>query len=66
MDVSEGPKQRRAGSAFWMAPEIILRKPHSFPADIWSLGMVILEVANRHVPDSTSNLKVACTHVSFY
>jgi len=32
------------GSAYWMSPEMILRKPHGTPADIFSFGIVMFEV----------------------
>ena len=33
-----------AGTAEHMAPEVASRQPYSFPADIWSLGVIFLEV----------------------
>jgi serine/threonine protein kinase/ankyrin repeat protein len=39
-----------AGSLQWMAPEIVNRQPSSFKADIWSFGMMILELLEGQVP----------------
>lgn len=33
--------------AAWMPPEMIRYQPHSFPVDIWSFGICMLEVANQ-------------------
>ena len=35
------------GSPFWIPPEMVLQKPHGYPADIWSFGICLLELANR-------------------
>ena len=34
----------------YMSPERILHRPYSFPADIWSLGLVLIEAATGHYP----------------
>jgi len=43
-DFSDGPRVSMVGSPFWVPPEMIKKEPHSFPADIWSLGVCILEL----------------------
>lgn len=47
------------GTPFWMAPEIICRTGHNTPADIWSVGCVVLEMLLGHPPysDVSRNLK---------
>lgn len=38
------------GSPYWMAPEVVLRHGHSFAADIWSFGCVLIEMITGHPP----------------
>lgn len=33
-----------------MAPEVVTMKGHSFSADIWSLGGVVIEMISGHPP----------------
>jgi serine/threonine protein kinase len=38
------------GSPYWMAPEVVLRQGHSFPADVWSFGCVLIEMVTGNPP----------------
>merc|ERR1712100_446053 len=45
-DVRVCLKGKMAGSPYWMPPEMVWRRKHGPPIDIWSLGICILELAN--------------------
>ena len=38
------------GSPYWIAPEVVLRLGHSFSADIWSFGCVLIEMVSGLPP----------------
>jgi len=39
------------GSQFWMAPETIDSRGHGPPADMWSLGVTLMEMAQKDPPN---------------
>lgn len=49
-DFREGPIVKMLGSPYWMPPEMIKKEPHSYPVDVWSFGVCLLELILQHPP----------------
>ena len=55
LTISHKKRNTVIGSPYWMAPELIQEIGYDIPVDIWSLGIVILEMTNGHVPLDNMN-----------
>eukprot|EP00013_Stygamoeba_regulata_P019391 CAMPEP_0177648418 /NCGR_PEP_ID=MMETSP0447-20121125/10815_1 /TAXON_ID=0 /ORGANISM="Stygamoeba regulata, Strain BSH-02190019" /LENGTH=420 /DNA_ID=CAMNT_0019151053 /DNA_START=218 /DNA_END=1480 /DNA_ORIENTATION=+ len=50
-------RRHTVGSPFWIPPEMIHKVQHGKPADIWSTGVCVLEMANGEPPYRSSAIK---------
>jgi len=57
VDISHGPKTSMVGSPYWIPPEMIKREQHNQKADIWSLGICLIELCNQKPPCSKNPFK---------
>jgi len=60
-DLSDGPRKRMLGSPFWISPEMIRQEEHSYSTDIWSLGVLVLELYTTRPPLYDSGIKCMLT-----
>lgn len=55
---SDGARSLR-GTPYWMAPEVIKQTGHSFPADVWSVGCVLVEMLTGKPPWSNFSSQIS-------
>eukprot|EP01102_Stenamoeba_stenopodia_P010751 TRINITY_DN3266_c0_g1_i1.p1 TRINITY_DN3266_c0_g1~~TRINITY_DN3266_c0_g1_i1.p1 ORF type:complete len:727 (-),score=146.31 TRINITY_DN3266_c0_g1_i1:37-2217(-) len=52
------------GTPLYMAPEIFLGEPYDFKADIWSLGITIIHMADGHAPNHNLPVMLAIGNIT--
>eukprot|EP01130_Rhizamoeba_saxonica_P006769 TRINITY_DN2704_c1_g1_i2.p1 TRINITY_DN2704_c1_g1~~TRINITY_DN2704_c1_g1_i2.p1 ORF type:complete len:296 (-),score=50.83 TRINITY_DN2704_c1_g1_i2:28-915(-) len=53
----EEEKMQVLGSPYWMSPEMVLRRPHGKPTDIWSFAVCMMEMFLKEPPNRSSSMK---------
>ena len=52
------------GTPLYMAPEVVQEQPYTHTADLWSLGVILYELATGSPPFSAANLISLIDHIS--
>ena len=52
------------GTPLYMAPEVVKEEPYNHSADLWSLGVILFELATGTPPFTAPNLVSLVEHIS--
>lgn len=52
------------GTPLYMAPEVVQEQPYNHTADLWSLGVILYELATGSPPFSAATLMTLIDHIS--
>ncbi|NWV80592.1 PAK3 kinase, partial [Dasyornis broadbenti] len=50
LTLEQNQRSSMVGTSWWMAPEVVMQQPYGPKADIWSFGIVGIEMVEREVP----------------
>jgi len=52
-----------AGTPYYMAPEMVSKKPYSYPADVWSMGVICFILLGGYPPFQGDNMGKLLTRI---
>jgi serine/threonine protein kinase len=63
LEATEGFAKTMVGTPYYLSPEIIEDKPYNFKSDVWSIGVVLYEMATLKHPFDADSLVILASKI---